>query len=156
MVVFYFFQNIRDCRQAGYEPTKRPTRHTGDVPCVCSNHDELDVLVEAAGVRHLGMLSDANDYDDHVQQTTNSSITRLRATHVSDAVTIKIATHSSRVQYRYPALYIFESMCTLHTVNPREPKICGSPVLKCEGREGPIPPFYNTFHKSFLSEEKTD
>jgi hypothetical protein len=33
---------------------------------VCSSHDELDVPVEAAGVRHLGW-SAANESDDHVQ-----------------------------------------------------------------------------------------
>ena len=64
---------------------------------VCSNHGDFDVLVEAAGVRHLGM-SDVNESDDHVQQTTNISTTRLRATFVLDAVTIKMATHSSSVE----------------------------------------------------------
>ena len=64
---------------------------------VCSNHGDFDVLVEAVGVRHLGM-SDVNESDDHVQQTTNISTTRLRATFVLDAVTIKMATHSSSVE----------------------------------------------------------
>jgi hypothetical protein len=70
---------------------------------VCSNHDEQDV--EAVGVGHLGW-GVANKSDDHVQQTTKGSITRLRATHVSDAVTIKIATHLSRIQV---ASFVLES-----------------------------------------------
>jgi len=64
---------------------------------VCSNHGDFDVLVEAAGVRHLGM-SDVNESDDYVQQTTNISTTRLRATFVLDVVTINIATHFSSLQ----------------------------------------------------------
>ena len=71
---------------------------------VCSNHDELDVPVEAAGLRHLGWGVE-NESDYYVQQTKNSSITRLRATYVSDAVTIKIATHLSRIQV---ASFVFE------------------------------------------------
>ena len=70
---------------------------------VCSNHDEQDV--EAVGVRHLGW-GVANESDYHVQQTTNSSITRLRATYVSYAVTIKIAMHLSLIQV---ASFVLES-----------------------------------------------